>query len=115
MRYAASVKSDQFYTEHYIETVNECVNKNLWTLSKSHKKLLWMLTSMCGAFQVMFHPWLAGPKKEAKNKQEKMLRELYPNKKLDEIELMLHINDKKELKQLAKDYGYDDKQLKDWF
>ena len=44
-----------------------------------------------------------------------MLRELYPNKKIDEIELMLHINDKKELKQLAKDYGYDDKQLKDWF
>ena len=40
-------------------------------------------------------------KKEAKNKQEKMLRELYPNKKLDEIELMLHINDKKELKQLV--------------
>ena len=74
-----------------------------------------MLTSMCGAFQVMFHPWLAGPKKEAKNKQEKLLRELYTNKKLDEIGLMLQINDKKELKQLAKDYGYDDKQLKDWF
>ena len=37
------------------------------------------------------------------------------SQKLDEIELMLHINDKKELKQLAKDYGYDDKQLKDWF
>ena len=55
MRYAASVKGDQFYTEHYIETVNECVNKNLWTLSKNHQKLLWMLTSMCGVFKVMFH------------------------------------------------------------
>ena len=34
MRYASSVSSkDSFYIEHYVEMVNECVNKNLFVLS----------------------------------------------------------------------------------
>ena len=40
MRYASSVSSkDCFYVEHYVEMVNECVNKHLFTLSSKHKKL----------------------------------------------------------------------------
>jgi hypothetical protein len=31
MRYASSVSSkDKFYTEHYVEMVNECVNNNIY-------------------------------------------------------------------------------------
>ena len=49
MRYVSNVSSkDPFYIEHYIEMVNECVNKHCFTLGK-HKKLLWILTAMCGA------------------------------------------------------------------
>ena len=59
MRYASSVSSkDKFYVEHYVEMVNECVNKHLFTLSSKHKKLCWILTSMCGALQPQFHPWI---------------------------------------------------------
>ena len=55
MRYASSVSSkDQFYVEHYVEMVNECVNKHLFTLSSKHKKLCWILTSMCGALTVSY-------------------------------------------------------------
>jgi hypothetical protein len=32
--------------------------------------------------------------------------------KLDDIETLAEINDKKELKELAKDFGQDDKQIK---
>ena len=32
MRYASAVSGDRFYQEHYVEMVNECVNKNLFEL-----------------------------------------------------------------------------------
>ena len=69
MRYASSVSSkDQFYLEHYVEMVNECVNKNLFVLSSKHKKLCWILTSMCGALKSQFHPWIK-PMKRVPNKR----------------------------------------------
>ena len=41
MRYASSVSSkDPFYVEHYVEMINECVNKNLFThVSYTHLTL----------------------------------------------------------------------------
>ena len=42
MKYMASVKGETWMQEHYVEMINECVNKHLWTVSK-HKKLAWML------------------------------------------------------------------------
>ena len=52
MRYVSSVSSkDPFYVEHYVEMVNECVNKHCFTLGK-HKKLLWILTAMCNGTTV---------------------------------------------------------------
>ena len=41
-----------------------------------------------------------------------MLGTLYENMKQDDIELLAEINDKKELKELARDFGNDDKQIK---
>ena len=38
MRYVSNVSSkDPFYAEHYVEMINECVNKHCFTLGK-HKK-----------------------------------------------------------------------------
>jgi len=38
MRYASSVSSkDPFYVEHYVEMVNECVNKHCFTLDQNTK------------------------------------------------------------------------------
>ena len=111
MRYASSVTGDKFYQEHYVEMINECVNKHLWTLSK-YKKLAWMLTSMCGVEQGQFHPWLGSKKKTGNNDKQKLLSQLYENMKQDDIELLADINDKKELKELARDFGNDDKQIK---
>ena len=111
MKYMASVKGEQWMQEHYVEMVNECVNKHLWTLSK-YKKLAWMLTSMCGVEQGQFHPWLGSKKKTGNNEKQKLLTQLYENMKSDDIDLLADINDKKELKELARDFGNDDKQIK---
>ena len=112
MRYASSVSSkDPFYVEHYVEMINECVNKHLWTVSK-YKKLAWMLTAMCGVERAQFHPWLESKKKSGDNDKQKLLLQLYENMKQDDIETLANINDKKELKELARDFGNDDKQIK---
>ena len=111
MKYMASVKGEQWMQEHYVEMINEVVNEHLWTVSK-HKKLAWILTAMCGVEQGQFHPWLGSKKKTGNNDKQKMLTTLYENMKQDDIELLAEINDKKELKELARDFGNDDKQIK---
>ena len=111
MKYMASVKGEQWMQEHYVEMINEVVNKHLWTVSK-HKKLAWILTAMCGVEQGQFHPWLGSKKKTGNNDKQKMLTTLYENMKQDDIELLAEINDKKEQKELARDFGNDDKQIK---
>lgn len=103
-RYMSSVSSDQFFTEHHVEMVNETTNKNHWVLSKDHKGLLWKLLAMCGTWKNHFHQWIAGPKKE-KNTAIKVLMNLYPNAKIDELELLSQLMSKKELKQLLEDHG----------
>ena len=111
MKYMASVKGETWMQEHYVEMINECVNKHLWTVSK-YKKLAWMLTAMYGVEQGQFHPWLGSKKKTGNNDKQKLLTQLYENMKQDDIELLADMNDKKELKELARDFGNDDKQIK---
>jgi hypothetical protein len=57
---------------------------------------------------VFFHQWLGNKKKEGSSKKSKFLEELYPNKKLDEIEIMAKLSTDKELKDLARRHGYDE-------
>ena len=71
-----------------------------------------MLTSICGVEQGQFHPWLGSKKKTGNNEKQKLLTQLYENMKSDDIDLLADINDKKELKELARDFGNDDKQIK---
>lgn len=104
MRYASSVSGDQFYQEHYVEMINECVNKHLWTLSGKHKKLCWMLTSMCGALKQQFHPWVK-PMKKVANKSLQQLMELYPSLKMSDLETLDKVITDSELEQLLEDHG----------
>ena len=109
MRYASSVSSkDPFYVEHYVEMINECVNKNLFTLSGKHKKLCWILTSMCGALKQQFHPWIK-PMKRIPNKSLKQLSALYPNMKESDLETLDAIITDRELEELLASHGMESK------
>jgi len=107
MRYASSVSTkDLFYVEHYVEMVNECVNKNLFTLSGKHKKLCWILTAMCGALQQQFHPWIK-PMKRVPNKSLKQLQKIYPNWKESDLETLDKIITDRELEELLEAHGIE--------
>ena len=58
--------------------------------SSKHKKLCWILTSMCGALQPQFHPWIK-PMKRVPNKSLKQLQQLYPNMKESDLETLDNI------------------------
>ena len=104
MRYASAISGDRFYQEHYVEMVNECVNKNLFELSGKHKKLCWLLTAMCGGLKQQFHPWIK-PMKKNVNKSLQTLMEIYPNTKQSDLETLDQLITDSELEQLLEDHG----------
>ena len=109
MRYASCINSkDKFYVEHYIEMINECVNKHLFTLSGKHKKICWILTSMCGALKQQFHPWIK-PMKRVPNKSLKQLQQLFPTTKESDLETLDKIITDRELEELLEAHGISSK------
>ena len=115
MRFASSVKSNKILQESYIESVNEFCNKYFSTIQKHEgdSLLFWKLLCLCGSGQKQFHPWLKAPKgKGKKTKIFDFLQSCYPNYKNDEIETLISVLDKKEIKEMAKQAGLDDKEIK---
>lgn len=119
LKYGANVDNKSLSTEdnamlqaYYLQATNERVNKYFFDLSK-HPKLQWLAcTTVSPAMGNQFHYWLNAKKKEGDNKSQKFLAKIYPNMKLDEIELMAKINDKRDLTDMARKLGWDDKRIK---
>ena len=72
---------------------------------------------MCNydAKTVFFHEWMGAPsgKKKGLGKKLKILESLYPNMKQDELELLAEINTNDEIKAIARELGWEEKELKD--
>jgi hypothetical protein len=117
IRWGATVSGDADLQAYYLMSVNERLNKNFFDISSTqHKKLQWLLaTTVSPGMGVQRHTWLAARKREGgNNKAEKFLREIYPHAKTDDIALMAQLNDKKDLKELARSHGWDDKRIKEY-
>jgi hypothetical protein len=115
MRYAASVEGAPELQEWYLRATNERVNINFFDVSTTHhKKLQWLLcTTVSPNMGVHRHYWVNPKKKESANsKVEKLLKQLYPRAKDDEIALLAQINDTKTIQQLARQHGMEDKDIK---
>jgi hypothetical protein len=111
-RYISNVKtSDRELKEHYILAVNEYYNKNWNDLQKEHTKLAWQSLCVCAheSKKAHFHEWI--PLKKEANKKEKFLAELFPNMKMSDIETLAAVTTDKEIKEYAKDLGWDKKQI----
>lgn len=114
MRYTSNVNSDKEIQEWFLETTNEYVNKHHWLLSKNHKDLLWKLFAATGVGTKLFHPYLAQGKKGKTDKIEKLLCELYPSKKLEDIKQIASMMDDNDRQELFDKMGFDKKQRKDY-
>jgi hypothetical protein len=114
MRYVANPQCDPDTYEYILDRVNELVNKHHWQLSKNHKELLWKLFASCGVGFNLKYTYLKAGSKEKVKKIEKLLAELYPTMKLDEIKLTASLMSKKDIEQLFDDLGFDKKQRKEY-
>jgi len=112
LKYGANTSGSRDLQAYYLMATNERVNKHFFELGK-HPKLQWLCcTSVSPSMGSQFHYWLNAKKKEGDNKSQKFLAKLYPNLKTDEIDLLAKINDKRELADLARRLGFDDKSIK---
>lgn len=107
-RYVSSVKGSREKQELAVFKTNEYYNKHWNDLSKNHQELLWKLLCISGnTKKVEFHEWIGFKKKESKNKIINFLKEIYPNYKIEEIELLSELMSKKELNELANKHGIE--------
>lgn len=113
-RYISNVQGQsREVQEHFVLTVNEYFNKH-WNELQKHPKLLWLLLCMCSynGEKVFFHQWLGNKKKTGSGgKKLKFLAEIYPNKKMDELELMADLATDKDIKNLGRKHGMDEATL----
>jgi hypothetical protein len=61
-----------------------------------------------------FHEWLPMSRAPV-DKKTKFLMELYPDMRTDEVELLAKINTDKDIKELARQHGMDDSEIKKKF
>lgn len=114
LRYSASVEGSADLQAWYLMATNERVNKNFFDISTSqHKKLQWLMcTTVSPAMGNQRHYWLGTKKSDRDNKAIKFLTSLYPELKSDDIELLAELNSKEDLRNMARQHGWDDKRIK---
>lgn len=109
MRWATSSDQDMI---SYVYLINEFVNRDFSVLGTKHDELQWLLISMCGLGSTRYRKFVPVGKKGTLSKVQKFLREIYPTRKRDDLELLEELNTKAELKELARDHGYQEKDIK---
>jgi hypothetical protein len=113
IRWGSSVIGEQILEEYYLFSCNEKLNKHFFDIS-DHPKLQWLCaTTISPGIGKQRHEWIKLKKRESTdNKALKLLKEIYPTYSIEELELLLKINTKNDLKQLARNHGYDEKRIK---
>lgn len=108
MRYCSSVQGKN--APDYIFMTNEFVNLNFKDIKDP--EFQWLLLSSCGSGKIEFHPYIKPPNsRKKKNKLFEFLSTIYPETKAEDIQLLIDINTKEELKDFLKDHGHDDKTI----
>lgn len=107
-RYVSSVSGNREKQELAVFKTNEYYNKNYMEVSK-HPKLQWQLLCQSGnTGKIEYHPWIGFKKKtQDNNKFVKVLEQIYPHMKQDELSMLASMSTKAEIKRLAEDHNME--------
>lgn len=108
-RYISSVKGkvSREHYEHFVLTTNEYVNKH-WTLITNHPELMWQLMCMCNYDKkIFYHEWIKLVRKNTISAKIKTLANVYPNAKIDDLEVLAALYSDKDIKLLCKQHGLE--------
>jgi hypothetical protein len=106
IRWGSAVQGSRELQEFYLISCNERLNKHFFAINR-HPQLQWLCaTAVSPGMGTHRHQWIAPKKKDpGASGSRKQLAELYPNMKLDEIEVMSVINDKRDIDTYARQLG----------
>ena len=110
IRWGSSVQGSRDLQEFYVIATNERLNKHFFAINR-HPKLQWLCaTTVSPGMGTQRHQWITPKKKNGgTNETKRILMEIMPNAKMSDIETLAAITDKKELKELLREYGNSDK------
>lgn len=113
IRWGSSVQGSSELQQYYLLSCNENLNKHFFDLAK-YPELQWLsATTVSPGMGTFRHDWIKQKKRgNSNNKSIKFLRQFYPEYKEDELELLASINTVEDLKQLAREHGWDDRKIK---
>lgn len=113
IRWGSSVQGSPELQAYYLLSCNENLNKHFFDIG-NHPELQWLsATTVSPGMGNFRHDWIKQKKRESSNnKAVKFLRNFYPTYSDDDLELLAKINTTEELKQLAREHGWDDKRIK---
>ena len=112
MRYAASVQGDPDLSRYYLMAINETVNKRFNTL-RNHQQLQYLLmTAASPGMGSQRHGWIPPTKRGKMDKKVKLLNQIFPQAKPDEVEALAMINDDIDIIRELEDRGWSDKDIK---
>jgi hypothetical protein len=114
LRYGSCVTGSEDLQAWYLRATNERVNLNFFDVSATqHKKLQWLLcTTVSPDLGKVNHYWLPAKKADGNNKKIKFLSNLYPAMKDNDIESLAELNSTNDLKDLAREHGWDEKRIR---
>ena len=110
LRWGSSIQGSRELQEYYVQSTNHYLNKHFFALSR-HPKLQWLMaTAMSPDMGAMRHNWIAPKKKESgASARRKVLQEIFPHYKDDEIDVMMALVTEKEIDDYFKSLGQDRK------
>ena len=110
IRWGSCVQGSRELQEFYIIATNERLNKHFFAINR-HPKLQWLCaTTVSPGMGTHRHQWITPKKKDGGTTEVKrILMEIMPTAKMSDIEALAAITDKKELKELLREYGNSDK------
>jgi len=105
LKWGANVSGIPELQEWYIRAVNERVNKNFFVLGK-HPKLQWLMcTTASPGMGKQYHYYIKSKKDKDDNSVKNKLKKIFPEMKLEDIEVMSNFVTDKDIKQYERDLG----------
>ena len=105
LRWSSAVQGDAELQEYYVQSCNHYLNRNFFAVSK-HPKLQWLMaTAVSPGLGTQRHAWIAPRKKDKANPNRKLLAELFPAMKSDELDLLAMLTTESELRGYERDLG----------
>lgn len=105
IRWSSSISGDRELQEYYVQSCNHYLNTKFFSVNR-HPELQWLMaTAVSPGLGAQTHTWIKAQSKEKTSASKRMLLDLYPNLKNDDIDLLSAINSENEIKTHVLDHG----------